>query len=200
MIVFSQLKASDVDRVVAKQVAYFSEVAEDVEWKLYAHDTPPNLSVSLASHGFEPADLETLMVLQLTPGQPGIEVAPGVDVHRVRSRDDLSAYLEVTTRAFGRSPKSLADFEPRLFSPEADMIAFVAHVDDKPAAAGRLELPPGRSFASIWGGGTDPLLRKRGVYRTLVAERAQLARDRGYRYLTVDALETSRPILERLGF
>jgi len=27
-----------------------------------------------------------------------------------------------------------------------------------------------------------------------------MARDRGYKYLTVDALETSRPILEGLGF
>ncbi len=40
----------------------------------------------------------------------------------------------------------------------------------------------------------------RGVYRALVAARAAEARRRGVRYLTVDARETSRPILERLGF
>jgi len=33
-----------------------------------------------------------------------------------------------------------------------------------------------------------------------LARRAQLAADRGYRYLQVDASEESRPILERLGF
>jgi hypothetical protein len=34
----------------------------------------------------------------------------------------------------------------------------------------------------------------------MVAARTADARRRGFRYLTVDARETSRPILERLGF
>lgn len=40
----------------------------------------------------------------------------------------------------------------------------------------------------------------RGIYRALVAHRARIAAERGFRYLQVDALPTSRPILERLGF
>ena len=40
----------------------------------------------------------------------------------------------------------------------------------------------------------------RGLYRATVAKRAELARERGYRWLYSDALPTSRPILERLGF
>jgi hypothetical protein len=38
------------------------------------------------------------------------------------------------------------------------------------------------------------------LYRATVAKRAELARERGYRWLYSDALPTSRPILERLGF
>jgi hypothetical protein len=38
------------------------------------------------------------------------------------------------------------------------------------------------------------------LFGGLVKERAALARDRGYSYVTVDAKETSRPILERCGF
>lgn len=41
--------------------------------------------------------------------------------------------------------------------------------------------------------------RRRGIYRALVARRAQLAVELGYRILQVDATEDSRPILERLG-
>ncbi len=52
----------------------------------------------------------------------------------------------------------------------------------------------------MWGGGTAPNARSRGVYRALVSKRARLAREHGYAYLTVDARDTSRPILERLGF
>jgi Acetyltransferase (GNAT) family. len=47
---------------------------------------------------------------------------------------------------------------------------------------------------------TLPEFRGRGLYKATVARRAELARERGYRWLYVDALPTSRPILERLGF
>jgi len=38
------------------------------------------------------------------------------------------------------------------------------------------------------------------VFRALVAYRASLARERGYRYVQVDASPDSRPIFQRLGF
>ncbi len=47
---------------------------------------------------------------------------------------------------------------------------------------------------------TVPAWRGRGIFRALVAYRAGLAAARGYRYLQVDALPASRPILQRLGF
>jgi GNAT superfamily N-acetyltransferase len=107
----------------------------------------------------------------------------------------------LTERAFGSQPKTAAaDLALRLFGNGASTTASIAYVDGRPAAAGRLQLPPGRSFASIWEGCTVPELRKRGIYLALVADLARAARDRGDTYLTVDALDTSRPILERLGF
>lgn len=45
--------------------------------------------------------------------------------------------------------------------------------------------PAGNGTASFW---------------PAVAERARIARERGHRWLVVDALPASRPILERLGF
>jgi GNAT superfamily N-acetyltransferase len=59
---------------------------------------------------------------------------------------------------------------------------------------------PGTEFAGLWGGSTRAQWRGRGIYRALVARRAQLAAERGVRYLQVDASSDSRPILERLGF
>jgi hypothetical protein len=38
------------------------------------------------------------------------------------------------------------------------------------------------------------------IYKATVAYRANLAAERGFRYLEVDASDDSRPILERLGF
>ena len=66
--------------------------------------------------------------------------------------------------------------------------------------------PPGssssRAPASRGCGATRtlPAHRGRGLFRAIVALRAQLARERGFRYLQVDAMETSRPLFARLGF
>ncbi|MCA9986957.1 MAG: GNAT family N-acetyltransferase, partial [Anaerolineales bacterium] len=60
--------------------------------------------------------------------------------------------------------------------------------------------PAGSQFASLWGGSTIERYRRQGLYTALLAARAQEARGRGVRYLTVDASPMSRPILEKLGF
>jgi len=59
---------------------------------------------------------------------------------------------------------------------------------------------PGTDFAGLWGGSTLPAWRGRGIYRAMVAARAQRAAARGVRYLQVDASDDSAPILRRLGF
>jgi GNAT superfamily N-acetyltransferase len=76
----------------------------------------------------------------------------------------------------------------------------VAMAGDEPVSSARIDLCPGTDFAGLWGGGTLPQWRGRGIYRALVAYRARLAAAHGYRYLQVDASPQSRPILERLGF
>ena len=69
-----------------------------------------------------------------------------------------------------------------------------------PVCSARMDFYPGTDFASLWGGGTAPEWRGRGIYRALVSRRARTAAERGYRYLQVDASDDSRPILQRLGF
>jgi GNAT superfamily N-acetyltransferase len=76
----------------------------------------------------------------------------------------------------------------------------VAMAGDEPVSAARIEFVSGTDFAGLWGGGTVPAWRGKGIFKALVAYRAGLAAARGYRYLQVDALPTSRPILQRLGF
>ena len=74
--------------------------------------------------------------------------------------------------------------------------AYVAYVDDEPAASGWVRYPGGNDpFASIWAGSTRERYRGRGLYAALVATRVQEAKRRGYRYVTIDAGPMSRPIV-----
>src|SRR5579871_4999148 len=174
-ICYSHLTEVDAPSVVAAEAARFRRAGRTVEWKLYGHDGPPALPGLLVAHGFVPDVPETLMVL------------------------DLEAPVAISRSAFAPGPGwDLEEYLPKLGT--RTFAVFLATVEGRPVSAGRLDLPPGRSFASLWGGGTVPEFRGAGVYRALVAARRERARSAGYRFLTVDARETSRPILERVGF
>jgi len=198
-VVFADFAGADPDAVIAEEAAFFRAMGAGVAWKVYGHDRPPDLGRRLRAAGFAPGEPETLMVFDLEQGTPQAPRAPGVEARRVVSAADLSEWAAVSSASFGRDDRRRAEsYGPRLADPTVGL--FLAWADGRPVAAARLELPPGRSIATLWGGGTLPTFRGRGMYRLLVAARAEEARRRGYRYLAVEARATSRPILARLGF
>jgi GNAT superfamily N-acetyltransferase len=198
-VIFSDLDEANARPVVEAQVRYFAGSEGDVEWKVFGHDRPANLEAFLAAAGFVPDEPETLVVFDLGRSLPAGARPTGVEVRRVTDVAGLRDAASANDAAFHREgAHDLARWTERLGDPAQEL--FVAYADGVPVAMGRLELPPRRSFASLWGGGTSPAYRHRGIYRSLVATRAAFAKGHGYRFLTVDARETSRPILERLGF
>ncbi len=198
-IVFSELTEETARSTVREEAQRARSLGRELEWKVYAHDRPPGLPALLKEEGFRPDEPETLVVLDLADRPTSAAAGSELVVREVSDLRSFQDALLVSRAAFGPSgPETLETYRERLTDPTARL--FVAYGGDRPASAGRLELAPGRAFASLWGGGTVPEARHRGAYRALVEARADRAWRSGYRYLTVDARETSRPILERLGF
>jgi GNAT superfamily N-acetyltransferase len=170
------------DGEVDPLVARMSELPGHVEWKYYSHDGP-ELRERLLAAGLEPEDEETVVVAEAASIAP-----PPADIELRLATDE---FVELAERVFGRSHGSGL--------PERT-VAVVAIVDGEPVSGGRVDFEEGVEFAGLFGGITLPEYRRRGLYRATVAKRAELAREGGYRWLYSDALPTSRPILERLGF
>jgi hypothetical protein len=198
-IIYSELTSASAPAAVLAESRRAEALGRELEWKVYSHDQPAELPSILKAAGFRPDEPETLVIFdlrELQGAEPGLH---GLTVREVDGPGPFEDALSVSQAAFGPSgPQGLEKFRSRLDDPTARL--FVAYWDGRPISAGRLELPPGRSFAGLWGGGTVPDARHHGAYRALVYARAERARAAGYRYVTVDARETSRPILERLGF
>ena len=183
---------AEVGAAVAREAAFFRE--KGVQWKVYSHDGPPGLVQALQRNGFEEEEVETFLVFDMAAAMPDLAPPAGIEVRQVRDRAGVADLLTVAEAAFGKSePSRLETFTARLSDPT--LALFVAYDHGVPVSSGRIELAPGRAFAGLYGGGTVPGHQGRGVYRALVAARAIEARRRGHRYLTVDARETSRPIL-----
>ena len=168
------------DGEVEPLVARMRELPGHVEWKYYSHDGP-ELRERLLAAGLEPEDEETVVVAEAA------SVAP--PPAEIELRIEKAEFVELAANVFGR----------RVDLPEK-AVAVVVIVDGKAVSGGRVDFEDDVEFAGLFGGFTLPEYRGRGLYRATVAKRAELARERGYHWLYSDALPTSRPILERLGF
>jgi ribosomal protein S18 acetylase RimI-like enzyme len=200
-VTWSRLDAATADAAIAAEVARFAEHGQPWEWKHHSHDPPPDLPRRLEAAGLEPEEPEALLVAEIAgldldaPPPAGVEIVVAVDPEGV---DMVVAVHDEVFRGDGsglRGPLLAA-----LARPDQPTLGVVALADGTPVAAARAEFHAGTDFASLWGGGTLPGWRGRGIFRALVARRAGLAAARGYRWLQVDALPTSEPILARLGF
>jgi len=199
VVTYWRLSAADVDGAVAEQAARARSAGEALEWKVFDHDGPPGIEQALEREGFVADPRETFMVLDLARDEPDVALGEGVEVRAIVDEGGVGDFVAVSGAAFERDDLLKGEVYVRSLGDPA-LTLYVVYRDGRPVSGGRLQTPAERSFASIWGGGTVPGERGRGAYRALVAHRVREARRRGYRYLTVDAADTSRPILERLGF
>ncbi|HEX5494751.1 MAG TPA: GNAT family N-acetyltransferase [Mycobacteriales bacterium] len=200
-VVWSGLDRTTADAAISGQVERFAVVPDRWEWKHYSHDQPPDLPERLLAAGFTAGPAETLMVAEIADLALDLPPPAGVELVPVADAGGVEAMESVHDRVFGGDNSAvgaavLADLSRRT----GTVAAVVAVAGDTPVAAGRVEFHLGTDFASLWGGGTLPDWRGRGVFRSLVAHRAGLAAAGGFRYLQVDASADSRPILRRLGF
>ncbi len=199
----------DVLRRLAEAVlAHFSADPriEEVEWKTRAHDRTMGLGDVLGAAGFEPGPAEAIMIGEATHLAVDMPLPAGVALRRITSATDVHAMAVMEAHVFedpsyiARVPQMLEDLA------RGDGVEFWAAevCDDEGGSAqmvcaGRLEPVAGTDFAGLWGGGTLPQWRGRGIYRALTAARARSAVALGKRYLNADCTEMSRPILERSG-
>ena len=199
-VAWSDLTETDADEVIAAEVA---RASGSLEWKLYSHDRPADLPDRLRAAGLRPEPVETLLVAEIADLDLPVAAPDGVRLAVVDDPAGVRTMLRVHDAVFGPGtthPSVAEAVRTALRLRPQPIEAVVAWAGEEPVSAGRVEFHEGTDFASLWGGGTLPAWRGRGVFRALVAHRALLARDRGFRYLQVDALPASRPILERMGF
>jgi hypothetical protein len=173
-------------------------------WWIGPSAQPANLVELLGARGFEPApDGPELRAMALTSPPP--EGTPGIEVRRVETFDDYVASRAVQWDAF-ETPEDRREQQRAHLRDEFDEtmehgtpVAFLALLDGRPGGTG-MALPSDRGVFLI-AGSTSPWARGRGLYRALVRARWDYAVERGTPALVTEALlDTSYPILQRLGF
>jgi hypothetical protein len=197
----SALTAQTADPAIAEQIVHYRALNAPFEWKVYSHDQPPDLLARLTRHGFAIGPKEAVLVLDLAPPAPWLNDPPPCEILPVQSPEQVKLFRAAAEEIFHKDyALTAAQLEQSLRTGSTHHRAYVAMINGVPAAIGRLYTHPQSHFGGLYGGGTRPAFRGQGLYRALVAARARDAIQLGARHLIVDALPTSQPILQRLGF
>ena len=201
LVSYSQLNEATAEAMIREQVSYFESLGQNFEWKLYDYDQPSDLKERLGSYGFIIEEAEAIMVLDLEDAPEFFWQPVLHHVQRIIDPEKLSDVLTVEQQVWEEDFSWLGNYlGGALRKHPEQMSVYVAYADDQPASAAWTYFPEHSQFASLWGGSTVSGFRKQGLYTALLAVRAQEARARQVRYLTVDASPMSRPILEKFGF
>jgi GNAT superfamily N-acetyltransferase len=201
LITYSQLNGANAADEIREQVSFFESIGQEFEWKVYDYDKPSDLKERLGSYGFIVEEAEALMVLDLEDA-PEILWQPVLhNVQRIIDPEKLAAVQSVEQQVWDEDSSWVLHFlGGALSNYHEQMSVYVTYIDEQPASAAWIYFPEHSQFASLWGGATISRFRKQGLFTALLAVRAQEAKARQVRYLTVDAMPMSRPILEKLGF
>jgi hypothetical protein len=201
MISFSSLTNDNADAMIAEQAAHYRALAGEVEWKVYQHDGPPDLLHRVERLGFVAGPRETVLVLDLQSHPSWIDEPSPHLVLRVENAHLMNLYRQAAEEIFDKDhAQTAAELLSGINRGSIRHRAYIVVEGNSALSIGRLYSDPQSAFGGLYGGGTLQPYRRRGLYRATVAARAQDAITAGARYLIVDALPTSRPILDNLGF
>lgn len=201
LIVYSQLNEANTEDTIREQVSFFEGIRQDFEWKFYDYDQPSDLKERLRSYGFIVEEAEAILVLDLEDAPKIFGQPVRHNIQQIINPEKLVDVQSVEGQVWDEDSSGLLHFpgDALRHYPE-QMSVYVAYVNEQPASAAWIFFPKHSQIASLWGGATIISFRKQGLFTALLAVRAQEARARQVRYLTVDAMPMSRPILEKFGF
>jgi GNAT superfamily N-acetyltransferase len=200
-VCWSSLDAMTADEAIAAQIEFYRSRNQSFVWRVYDYDQPADLGERLVDAGFIESGASAVMIAETSQLSREPVLPEGTELLHVSDEAGVDLLIDVHESVFGHSHEELRrsilrrlDVAPQ----ETDM--FVVMAGEVPVSSSRIEFLPATDFAALWGGSTVPEWRGKGIYRALVFRRAQLAHERGYRYLMVMASDNSRPILSLLGF
>lgn len=172
----------------------------DASWSVGSSAAPSDLVDRLVTHGLEPDDHLTALVLSREPP------AGTVEARRVRDLAEFRTAMQLTHDVFetpaGRRAEWEADVDTRFAAERSGAGArvYLAFEGGQAVGAASSVVEAGLPAALLVGGAVVPDARGRGVYRSLVRARWDDAVADGFAALCVQARHTSRPILESIGF
>lgn len=164
--------------------------------------TDPPLLEMLKQRAYVMTELNNVLFRRLEGGDQ--VAAPAGATIRQGHAEEAEAFAAIVVRSFfpnGDAPEGFAAMIAPIYQCEG-AILFTAEVDGKPIACGAGLIIPEHRIVALFGAGTLPEFRRRGLQTALLRRRMEAAQKAGCEYAVIVTLggTTSMRNAERLGF
>lgn len=200
-VVWVRWPEEEVERRIDEVLDFFSTRAAHFIWSVGPQTEPTGLGERLLARGFELVARTQLMVATLPLA--GLRVNPQIVVREVGDEATMRDSLAVEHPDWEpeRTAALLSERMEYLACPERSRHFAVAYLGGVPVSAARWRFNDRERAVHLSGAETLMPYRRRGAYSTLVEYRTRKAVERGCRYATIFADDsTSGPILAKRGF
>jgi GNAT superfamily N-acetyltransferase len=200
-VMTAHLAPENVNRRIDDLLTEFRARGLPLEWTVGPSTLPPDLGTNLMAKGLSHLLLVPGMAVDL-PNLPEEPLPKGLTIHRATRPDEIAAGIRVFGTTFEIADSLIARLvEIELGrAPERrdSTLAFVGKLDGKVVASATVFLSGG--VAGLYAVGTLATARGRGIARAMTTHALREARDRGYRFGTLQATAMGFPVYRRLGF
>jgi GNAT superfamily N-acetyltransferase len=201
-ILAARLDESSADARIEESLSHFERRGLPFSFWVGPCSRPLDLEDRLLRRGLRAAEHELGMSIELDRLPASVEAPPGASIGRVRSLEDLRAFLSVLSSLQNPPDAYVIAFFERgagiLLEESCPMRFYVAYVDSEPAAVSELFL--GGGVAGVHMVATLDRFRRRGLGMALTWTALEEGRRAGMATGVLQASEEGQPVYERLGF
>lgn len=199
---FANDEKAYVDAKIAETLAYFRARALSCMWVIGPSVRPVNLATRLLEHGLTFLNEAPALVLDLNAADEDAPALEGFAIREASNAEELLPLLELEAQCFD-VPAEIAHhyydtYVATGFGSGQAWHHYIGMLHGRPVAMAALLLHAG--VAGIYGVGTIPEARRRGIGASLVQYAMHEARAAGYRVALLTPTDMSLRIYQRLGF
>jgi GNAT superfamily N-acetyltransferase len=163
--------------------------------------TDPPLFEMLKQRSYGMAELNNVLFRRLDDDEPAAPVGATI---RQGHAEEAEAFSGIVVRSFfpnGDAPEGFAEMIAPIYQCEGGIL-FAAEIEGKLVAAAAGLIIPEHRIVALFGAGTLPEFRNRGLQTALLRHRMELARKQGCEFAVIVTLggTTSMRNAQRLGF
>jgi GNAT superfamily N-acetyltransferase len=199
---FANDEKAYVDAKIAETLAYFKARDLSCMWVIGPSVRPTDLATRLLEHGLIFLNEAPALVLDLSAADEDAPVLEGFAIREASNAEELLPLLELEAQCFD-VPEEIAHhyydtYVATGFGSGQAWHHYIGMLHGRPVAMAALLLHAG--VAGIYGVGTIPEARRRGIGAALVQHALHEAHAAGYRVALLTPTDMSLRIYQRLGF